>query len=101
MLTVTREYNIESNWQLPSKFDIQIKLLMEKFCQIASMPNYMNFNVDYFRSKTDKAKALGLGILLICSMVMFFTVAEDNLKGNNESSLLCFTVIYRATNNSR
>ena len=84
MLTATIDDDVKSNWQLPSIFDIQIKLLMEKFCPITWKPSYMNFNFDYFRSKIDKAKALGLGILIICSMVMFCTVVKDNLKGNNQ-----------------
>ena len=84
MLTATIDDDVKSNWQLPSIFDIQIKLLMEKFCPITWKPSYMNFNFDYFRSKIDKAKALGLGILIICSIVMFYTIVDDNLKGNNK-----------------
>ena len=58
---------------------------MDTFCPITLFPSYMNFNVDYFLSKTDRAKALGLGVLIICCMVMFCIVVENNSKGNNQS----------------
>ena len=64
--------------------DFQTKVLMERFCPIAWIPSHLNFNVVYFRSKRDIVKALGLGILIIGSMLMFSIVVENKLKGSSQ-----------------
>ena len=70
-----------------------MKVLMERFCPIAWIPSHLNFNVDYFRSKYDIAKALGLGILIIGSMLMFCIVVENKLKGSIQIIFFCFDAL--------